>query len=129
MTQPFRFLFLVSLCLLPVTKNLPPLQYAKTTETVHMGRMVVVDESVTVKNMHSYRVNVIGAVREKSGGSECGILLRLTQGNTAFRHAHQPDRAEVKTHGDAFPLAGTCREAQLSPYGLIPMDGRALKSA
>lgn len=44
--------------------------------TVPVGRVVTVEESFRVAGMDGYRVNAIGAVKNKADGSECDVVLR-----------------------------------------------------
>ena len=44
--------------------------------SVPVGGTVTVAESLLVKGMNGYRVNAIGAVKEKKDGSECDVVLR-----------------------------------------------------
>ena len=46
------------------------------TRSVAMGQVITVSESFLVKGKEGYRVNAIGAVKEKADGSECDVLLR-----------------------------------------------------
>ncbi len=61
---------------------------------VPIGEVVAVDGSFSIKSMPGYRVNAIGATKEKEDGSECGIVLRkqdfmprfsVDKGGTTFR--------------------------------------------
>ena len=44
--------------------------------SVPLGQVVTVSDSFLVQEMKGYRVNAIGALREKADGSECGVALR-----------------------------------------------------
>ncbi len=44
--------------------------------SVPVGQMVTVTDSFLVKTMDGFRVNAIGARKEKADGSECGVVLR-----------------------------------------------------
>ncbi|MCC8194322.1 MAG: deacylase [Deltaproteobacteria bacterium] len=46
------------------------------TVSVPMGQMVTVTDSFLVKGISGYRVNAIGALKEKPDGSECDVVLR-----------------------------------------------------
>ncbi|GHV52743.1 lipoprotein [Deltaproteobacteria bacterium] len=46
------------------------------TSTVPMGRLITVKDSFLVKGAKGYRVNAIGAVKEKADGSESDVVLR-----------------------------------------------------
>ncbi|MDL2210067.1 deacylase [Desulfovibrio sp. OttesenSCG-928-O18] len=45
-------------------------------QTVPVGRMITVSESFLIRSVNGYRVNAIGALREKADGSECNVVLR-----------------------------------------------------
>lgn len=44
--------------------------------TVPMGSMITVAESFLIKGVNGYRVNAIGALKEKADGSECDVVMR-----------------------------------------------------
>jgi hypothetical protein len=46
------------------------------TSSVPLGRLVTVTDAFLIKSVKGFRVNAIGAVKEKADGSECNVLLR-----------------------------------------------------
>lgn len=61
------------------------------TRSIPVGRLVTVENSFLIKSMRGYRVNAIGAVREKKDGSECGVVLRKSD----FIPRYSVDRNET----------------------------------
>jgi len=47
-----------------------------TTTSVPLGRLVTVTDSFLIKSAQGFRVNAIGARKEKADGSECDVTLR-----------------------------------------------------
>ncbi len=61
---------------------------------VPIGEVVAVNNSFSIKSMPGYRVNAIGATKERDDGSECGVTLRrqdfmsrysVDKGGTTYR--------------------------------------------
>ncbi|MDR3074279.1 MAG: deacylase [Deltaproteobacteria bacterium] len=59
-------------------ESLPSVEVVRdgVPQTVPVGGVVAVSDSFMVKPIKGYRVNVIGALKEKADGSECNVLLR-----------------------------------------------------